>query len=134
MIDTKGVRRFAKYTLVGGSTFLFDLALIWVMVEHLSISYPLATALGFVIAVSINYFISRRLVFKGTARRLDHGYLYFIGIAGGGALIVTGAVSLLVTMFALHYLVARVLVACVMGTTNYLLNLHFNFRVVGLHH
>lgn len=134
MIDAKGVKRFAKYTAVGGTTFLFDLALIWALVELFSLQYPLATALGFIVAVSINYFISRRLVFRGTAREIHHGYLYFIGLAGGGALIVTGAVSLLVSLFALHYLVARVLIACVMGTANYLLNLHFNFKVVGLHH
>lgn len=134
MIDLKGVKRFAKYTAIGGTTFLFDLLLIWTMVEAFDLSYPLATALGFIVAVTLNYFISRRFVFRGTAREIHHGYFYFIGLACLGAFVVTGAVSLLVTFFALHYLMARVLVACVMGSANYLLNLHFNFKVVGLHH
>lgn len=126
-------KRFLRYATVGGSTFAFDLVLLWVMTEFLLVPYLVSTALAFMIAVSINYFISRRYVFKGTARRIHHGYVYFILIAVGGAFAVTGAVALLVTTLAMHYLVARVLVACVVGIGNYLFNLHFNFKVVGHH-
>lgn len=126
-------KRFLKYATVGGSTFAFDLALLWVMTEVFLVPYLVSTALAFMIAVSINYFVSRRFVFKGTNRRIHHGYVYFILIACGGALAVTGAVALLVTTLAMHYLVARVLVACFVGMGNYLFNLHFNFKVVGHH-
>lgn len=125
--------RFLKYATVGGSTFAFDLVLLWIMTEVFLVPYLVSTALAFMIAVSINYFISRKYVFKGTNRKIHHGYVYFILVAVGGALAVTGAVALLVTTFAMHYLVARVLVACVVGIGNYLFNLHFNFKVVGHH-
>jgi len=127
------VKRFLKYATVGGSTFAFDLLLLWAMTEVFLVPYLLSTALAFLVAVSINYFVSRRFVFKGTSRKMHHGYIYFIIIACGGALAVTGAVALLVTTLALHYLAARVLVACVVGIGNYLFNLHFNFKVVGHH-
>lgn len=126
-------KRFLKYTSVGVSTFLFDLLLIWLMTEFMGVPYWLSTALGFAIAVSVNYFVSRRFVFKGTERKIHHGYLYFIGVACGGALLITAAVTALVTTLALHYLVARVLVAGVVGIGNYLFNLHFNFKVAGHH-
>ena len=132
-LRSRALRRFLKYTLVGGSTFAFDLLLIWLMTEFLGVPYWASTAIGFVIAVSINYFVARRYVFKGTERKIHHGYLYFISLAGGGAFLVTAAVAALVATFALHYLVARVLVACVMGMANYLFNLHFNFKVAGVH-
>lgn len=131
---SRALRRFLKYALVGGSTFAFDLALIWLMTEFLGIAYWLSTALGFIIAVSLNYFVSRRFVFKGTARKMHHGYIFFILFACGGAAFIAGAVTLLVTLFGLHYLVARVAIACIVGFGNYLFNLHFNFRVAGLHH
>jgi putative flippase GtrA len=133
VLRSRALRRFLKYTLVGGSTFAFDLLLIYLMTEFLGIPYWASTAIGFVIAVSVNYFVSRRFVFKGTERKVHHGYLYFISVAGGGAFLVTAAVAGLVATFALHYLVARVLVACVMGMANYLFNLHFNFKVAGHH-
>ena len=132
-LKSRAFRRFLKYTMVGGSTFLFDLLLIYLMTEFLGVPYWASTALGFLVAVSINYFVSRRFVFKGTLRKIHHGYLYFIALAGGGALLVTAAVTGLVATFALHYLVARILVACVMGMANYLFNLHFNFKVAGQH-
>lgn len=126
-------KRFLKYVAVGGSTFAFDLVLIWIMTELFGVPYQVSTALGFLIAVSINYLLARKLVFKGTERRIHHGYLYFILFAGGGALLISGAVTFLVSFFALHYMTARILVACVVGVANYLFNLHVNFRVAGHH-
>lgn len=125
--------RFLKYLSVGGSTFAFDLLLIWLMTEFLGVPYWLSTALGFVIAVSINYFVSRHFVFRGTQRGIHVGYVFFLLFAGGGALFISGAVALLVTLFGLHYLIARILIACVVGMGNYLFNLHVNFRVAGQH-
>lgn len=132
-ITRKGAVRLFRYSLVGGSTFAFDLLLIAGMTELMGIPYYIATPVGFLIAVSINYAISRKFVFKGTARTVHHGYAYFIGLACLTALGITGAVAFFVSAFALHYLVARTLVACVVGFGNYLLNLHFNFKVAGLH-
>lgn len=132
-IRNRALRRFLKYALVGGSTFAFDLLLIWVMTELFHVPYQVSTALGFLIAVSLNYLIARRFVFQGTIRRLDHGYLYFILFAGGGAVLIALSVAGLVTYLAMHYLVARIAVACVVGMLNYLFNLHLNFRVAGHH-
>ena len=126
--------RFLRYTLVGGGTFGFDLLLLYVVTEYLGVPYYVATAGAFLVAVSINYFISRRFVFKGTQRSLHGGYLYFITLALAGAAITTAGVALLVTYVGLYYMVARVLVAFIVGTINYLSNLFFNFRVVGMHH
>jgi len=132
-LRSRAFRRFLKYILVGGSTFAFDLLLIWLMTEFLHVPYVVSTALGFLIAVSLNYLISRRYVFRGTMRRMHHGYAYFILFAGLGAVLISLSVAALVTYLALHYLAARVLVACVVGIGNYLFNLHVNFKVAGHH-
>jgi len=132
-IDRRGLVRFTKYMIVGGSTFAFDLLLIWVMTELMGIPYYVSTFAGFVIAVSLNYFISRHFVFAGTTRQVHHGYAYFLTFAGVGALLISIAVAILTETFLLHYLVARILVACVVGTGNYLFNLYVNFKVVGRH-
>ncbi|MES2668109.1 MAG: GtrA family protein [Patescibacteria group bacterium] len=132
-VKTPAFKRFLKYALVGGSTFAFDLLLIWIMTEFFAVPYWLSTALGFLIAVSLNYLLSRRFVFKGTSRRMHHGYLYFILFAIGGAFLISGAVAFMVTYLSLHYLTARALVACVVGMGNYLFNLHVNFKVAGHH-
>lgn len=133
-IDLPALTRLFKYALVGGSTFAFDLVILYAMTEFVGIPYYVSTPLAFIIAVSINYFVSRQFVFKGTTRHVHHGYFYFLGVAIIGGLLISGAVTLLVATFALHYLIARTLVACVVGIGNYLFNLHINFKVAGLPH
>lgn len=132
-IDRKGVRRFGKYALVGFATFLFDLVLLVFVIELLNVNYLIATPVAFAIAVTINYAISRYFVFRGTDRRLDHGYGYYILIAGTNAFAITAIVTLLIQYAGMHYFPARIAVAGFIGFFSYLLNLYLNFRVAGRH-
>lgn len=132
-LNRPSVKRFLRYFVVGASTLSFDLLLIYLATEFLHIPYYVSTFGAFLIAVSINYFISRRHVFRGTERKIHYGYVYFIGVALLGSLITTGLTTLLVTYAHLYYLLARLLVAGIVGIGNYLFNLHINFRVAGKH-
>lgn len=125
--------RFFRYALVGGSTFAFDLLLLYIVTEFLGVPYYIATPGAFLVAVSINYLISRKFVFRGTVRGHKVGYSVFITAALLGAFVTTFGVTLLVTYAGLYFIVARVLTALVVGMGNYLFNLFFNFKVVGMH-
>ena len=127
------VVRFARYSIVGVSTLLFDLALLFILTTYSGIPYYFSTGISFLIAVSINYAISRSAVFKGTERKISTGYIYFIGIALIGALLTTVSVYLLVTYLHLYFLLARVFVAGFIGVGNYVSNLYLNFKVAGIH-
>jgi len=129
----KGLTRFLKYTSVGVSTFLFDLFLLYLLTDYFKIHYALATPLAFGIAVSINYFISRRFVFKGTLRSIHAGYGVFLAIAGTGMAAVTGLMVVFVEVFHMEYLPARVIIAGLVGLWNYFMNLYVNFKVAGKH-
>lgn len=132
-VDAKGFVRFLRYSAIGLSTFLFDLALIYGLTEYAHIPYYASTFLGFLIAVSVNYVLSRRIVFSRTERAYHHGYAYFLALALLAGATITGLVFVLVTFGGLPYLLARILIGGFTGMLNYLLNLHFNFRVAGLH-
>ena len=129
----QSVRRFFKYTLVGGSTFVFDLLLLAILIDVLHINTILASGGAFFIAVSINYYLSRSFVFKGTERDVKTGYLYFFVIAGTGLFFVMSAMFVLVSLLHFQPLLSRVCVAAVTGCWNYLSNLYFNFKMVGKH-
>jgi putative flippase GtrA len=126
---TRGLVRLLKYATVGVTTFLFDLLLLYLFTDHLGMDYILATPLAFAIAISVNYFISRRYVFTGTLRSVHTGYGIFLLIAGAGMAGVTGLMVVCVEVFRLPYLPARVLVAGIVGLWNYLMNLYVNFKV-----
>jgi putative flippase GtrA len=127
------IQRFIKYSSIGVSTFLFDLCLLWIFIEVLKINYLIAAGVAFLIAVSINYVLSRRYVFRGTLRSVGAGYLNFLIIAGFGLLLVVGGMYVLVEFLALTAFLARVVIAAVTGLWNYLMNLYVNFKVAGNH-
>ena len=86
---------------------------------------------GFLVAVSVNYFLSRRWVFKGSQRRLAGGYLYFLKTALVGALATGFLMWLFCTTTHGPYLLIRIIIAAIIGTVNYLIHLYLNFRVAG---
>jgi putative flippase GtrA len=129
----KSLKRFIHYASIGVATFLLDLGLLYGATTYAGVPYYLATAGSFLIAVSCNYFLSRRHIFKGTSRSLHAGYAYFALVGIGGALLTTGLVVIGVTYLHLYYLLARILVAGTIGIGNYLFNLYFNFKVAGNH-
>ena len=125
--------RFVRYSAVGVATFVGDLALLYLAVHTLGIPYYIATPCTFLIAVSINYFLSRRFVFRKTERSLHAGYAYFIGIALCGAFGTTALMIALVTNLHIFYITARIATAGVVGLGNYFFNLYWNFNVAGKH-
>ncbi|WP_419779331.1 GtrA family protein [Maridesulfovibrio sp.] len=129
--DARGISRFLRYTCVGGGTFLFDLGVLYLFTDGFGWSPVFAAGLAFFIAVSINYYISRHLVFKGTTREFKQGYLGFLLIAGTGLVIVTGGMYIMVDILKWQYMISRILVSLATGMWNYLLNLYVNFKVAG---
>jgi putative flippase GtrA len=125
--------RFIKYSIVGFSTFVFDLLLLTLVTHVWPYSTVYAAGITFFIAVSLNYFISRKYVFRKTSRGVKMGYTNFIGIALIGMGIVMGGMYVLTVFLAWNYLISRICIAIVTGLWNYLLNLHVNFKVAGKH-
>lgn len=129
----RSLKRFARYTVVGTSTFAIDLVLLYFLIDIVSLNYLIGAGLAFVCAISINYFLSRRYVFKGTQRDVRSGYINFIAIALVGLVIVVGGMYVLVSLLGVGYFIARFSVALLTGFWNYLLNLFVTFRVAGNH-
>lgn len=123
--------RFIKYSTVGAGTFLFDLALLYILTDVLHIHYLYSAGIAFLIAVSLNFILSRKYVFKGSARSTQVGYINFILIALIGLGMVVGGMYVLVSVFSVSYVVARVFLAGLTGIWNYLMNLYVNFKVAG---
>lgn len=127
------IKRFFKYSSIGVSTFAFDLLLLYIFTDVAKINYIVAAGAAFVVAVSLNYFLSRKYVFKGSARAVRSGYVNFLSIALVGLLLVIGGMYVLVSVFGFNYLVSRIGIAGLTGFWNYLINLFINFDVAGKH-
>ena len=88
--------RFLKYTSIGVGTFVLDLGLLYILTDFLGLNYVIAAGMGFLLAVTLNYFLSRKFVFAGTDRSQKEGYAIFLFIAFIGLAIVTGGMYVLV--------------------------------------
>lgn len=131
MIDRRGAKRLLRYASVGISTFLFDLLLLFAFIDGLGMHHAFAAALAFLIAVTLNFLVSRRFVFAGTERTAGRSYASFLLIAGTGMLAVAGLMHVAVDLLALPVLASRVAIAGVVGVFTYLMNLYLNFKVAG---
>lgn len=132
-MNTGGFKRLSKYASVGVSTFLIDLGILFSLTTLFHVFYLYAVAIGFGIGITLNYIISRTWVFKGTARTIHHGYIYFVG---GGVVslgVVLTLVGILVGTLGIPLLIARGIVSGIVGIGNYLFNLYINFNVAGKH-
>ncbi|NCU41212.1 MAG: hypothetical protein EOM19_00635 [Candidatus Moranbacteria bacterium] len=131
-IDRKGIRRFFRYISFGVSTFFLDLFLLWLCIEIFLWHYVFSAGISFFIAVSLNYFLSRKYVFLETKRSLRRGYIYFLSIAFLGMVFVIGSMIFFVEFFKADPFVSRIGVASIVGFWNYFMNLYINFKIATL--
>ena len=117
-----------RYTVVGVSTFLVDLGLLYALTS-LGVPTYFAVVISFTTAVSINFLLSYRYVFTGTKRQPGSGYLLFLTIALIGFLVIAPGTVILNERFQIDLYTARVIMALLTGGTNFLLNNFLNFKM-----
>lgn len=121
---------FGRSTIVSVATFGIDLVLLWLLVQLFGAAYIPAVAIAFLIAISINYLVSRLWIFTDSDRGIATGFVYFLVNAGIGLLTTMAVFVLLVQFGGLFYLVARVIASGVAGILVFALNAIWNFRAV----
>ena len=119
-----------RSTIVNIATFLFDLALLGALVELFGVSYIPAVAGAFLLAISINYGVSRLWVFPHSDRGLARGYVYFLITAGIGLLVTMAVFMLLLEVAGLFYIVARIIASAAAGLIVFALNAVWNFKAI----
>lgn len=132
-LNKRGFFRFLRYSVIGVTTFAFDLFLLFLLIDHFHMHYLPATALAFLIAISLNFMLSRYTVFHKTERHVVHSYLFFVSFAVLSVILITGLMHLLVSVFELHYAPSRIVIAGCVGVLNYIMNLKVTFDVAGKH-
>ena len=126
--ESRGARLFARNTVASFFAFGIDVAILWALVEWLGVGYIPAAAVGFLIAMSIHYVLSRVWVFRSTERGIATGYAYFLMNAGIGLVITLSVFAALVSFTPVYYLFARVLSSVAAGVVVFFLNAVFNFK------
>jgi putative flippase GtrA len=123
------VSEFIRYLLVGGSAFLVDFCILVLfnrvlLPESLPYRLYIATAIGFIAGLVFNYIFSILFVFRsaknGNKGRSSAAFLIFsvIGVIGLG--LTEFGMYLGVNVLYLNYMLAKIVVTCIVLLWNYL--------------
>ena len=112
------VWQFIRFSFVGGTCFAIDYGLMVLLTEVCDIRYIYSSALSFVIATIINYFLSVRFVFD----HQDHGHKdlsVFIVLGAIGLGLNQVMMFVLVDQFTIHYMIAKLIAGIMVSFYNF---------------
>lgn len=118
--------QFCRYVLVGCVAFVADFA-VFNGVLALQGHYILATAVGFLVGVIVNYRLCVSWVWRGTQARTRKDLAVFTLIGVGGLLLTTALMVILVDFFAFDARVSKIVVAIIVLFWNFGLRKVFVF-------
>jgi putative flippase GtrA len=121
--------RFVSYSLVGISTYILDIALLFLLLNTTTLSQPIAIGTSFFVGVTSNFLLCYYWVYRGTQRDQLLGYAIFAGLATLGVILVTLTTEWFATTWGMNVYVARTVVATFVGLINFSINTFFNFRL-----
>ncbi|WP_455628226.1 GtrA family protein, partial [Parabacteroides chinchillae] len=67
-----------RYTLVGGTAFIVDIGLLYLLTEYLYIHYIISASLSFIAGLLVNYIISTHWVFDKESSIVTNKSLEFL--------------------------------------------------------
>ena len=125
----KTFRRWSQHTSVMISTFLLDIALIFVFISFCGMPDIIALTLASLISLSINFFISYHWIFHGTKRSRCIGYFYFLLIDAIGIVAIVYGTLYIQNLLDLNILISRAMIAVFAGLFSFFANNYLNFQM-----
>ncbi|RHJ94188.1 GtrA family protein [Parabacteroides bouchesdurhonensis] len=120
-----------RYTLVGGTAFVADIGLLYLLTEYLHIHYLVSASLSFIVGLLINYTISTYWVFDRessivTNKSLEFLFFSLIGVIG------IGLNDILIWVFTefvgIYYILSKIITAVLIYLWNFLARKYFIFN------
>ncbi len=117
---TNRLLQFIRAAFVGGTAFAADAGLLWAAAA-LGLHYLLAAVIGFIAGVTVNYILSKLLVFKSNAARVGKAMEIFVYVLVSA--VGLGLTELFMAFFTermgLHYMLSKVVSALLVFVWNY---------------
>jgi putative flippase GtrA len=119
---------FARYFVSGGAAFAVHLLTLSALVELVAVPPVTATAVGFLVALCVNYVLQHRWVFRSTGRHRTLFVRYVV------VTIVTFAINialfgLFYEILGLWYILSQIMATGLIFIVNFFVNRHYTFRI-----
>lgn len=109
-----------RFTLVGGSAFLVDAGLLFILKEFAGINYLISGAISFTASVIYNYVLSIKWVFDIKAHRdKTQEFIIFVLLSLIGLALNQFFMWLFVELFYIHYMISKVFATSIIMVYNF---------------
>lgn len=125
-------RQFIKYTLVGATGTILDIGTLFILVEYAGFPILPAATVSFLLGGINNFLLHKFWTFKNRSKKYVQLYLKFLIISLIGLGINLSLIHLLANIFAIWYMLAKVLTAILVLVWNYFGNKFWTFLDRGL--
>ncbi len=119
--------KFLKYLVVGASTFLFDMGLLYGLVQIFKIHYLMAVTFAWFSPAAANYLLNKIWSFKSSASYFSSTLKYAI-LLGMNYLFTIFMMYVLVEVFLLYYIYAKIAIMAVIVCWDFFIYKHFIYR------
>jgi len=117
-----------RYSTVGIIAFIFELAMLYALLNFLDAPYYVSVAIAFVVSITVQYAATHVWVFEESGRHILTEFFYFSVILITGLVLTEALVILFVNALVISALLARTLSGAFTGLLDFYLNARFNFR------
>jgi putative flippase GtrA len=117
-----------KFSLVGGSGFLVNLAVYGLAIHALGLHYLSAATLAFVVANASNYLLNRYWTFPGAGNPIAAEYARFLAVGGIALVGNLALLSLFIERVRLPPLIAQMAAILLLTPTTFIANKVWTFR------
>lgn len=128
----KNMQRFLQYSSVGFASFITSLLTLFLLVNYFKVYYLTATAVGFIVGVSLNYTLNFRWVFRDSRERFAKRHAYFILFGAVTIVLTLLLMKFFVDIINVYYLFARTIAGGIVGILSFLMNSLFTFKTFSL--
>ncbi len=117
----KLMKQIVKFTVVGGSAFIIDFSILYVLTEFARISYLISAAISFSCSVIFNYTLSIKWVFvaKKNINKL-HEFILFIILSIIGLFINELFMWIFVEKAHIFYMLSKIIATAVVMIYNFI--------------
>lgn len=118
----KLVAQFLSYAAVGGTAFVVDFGMLYLLTEHFGIHYIVSATAGFLAGLIVNYVLCIWLIFEFRAiGKTSYEFGLFTAIGVAGLLLNNTLIWSLTELASFHYLTSKLIVAIVVLLFNFTL-------------
>ncbi len=120
-MKSERLMEIVRFCLVGGSCFLMDYGLLYVLTEYGGINYWYSSGISFTVTVLINYWLCVVYVFHGARHQTKKQAAVFIGSSIAGLAINQLCMWILVDLLGMYYMYAKLVATAVVTVWNYVM-------------